>query len=1057
MPPAGRPGVSFGKGWAKAERRLCKTTHPPLCESPGVTPATRLSRGDKNPSKGAPSDRRHSFGIQISLLLLLAGTLISVVIGNRLANDAETAAATAMDRRTDLIAARVRSEANRYVDTIRNVAAAASNYDEMTATSFDRIAAPLRGMDLAGAVSLVWLVPVADGDVLSAQRFWEARGFRGTFQPIPNASEHYFVVFNAPLGASEASPSGLDSAQAETPSRAIREARRTGAVVASDTYELIRDRNLPADQRQRSFVLVAPVNVGPAGSVDATVSASGWLVMSLRGEDFMSAALQDVTQDLVDVTLSAPSSTAPSVPVAQLQSTRGGDRDLHRGFTVPFAQQVLNVDVRGSTSSLSGRAGYLPTLTTLVGLVVSMLVALLVHVLAGDRARAEQKVRDATRKIQHANQEIRDQAVLLGAVVSTLSEGVSVVDAEGRFLVHNQAARRMLLVDDTDDGPEVWQQHYGLYLPDGKTPYPTDELPLVRALAGQTVNDVELVVRSKRHNEARSLSVSASPLNAEAGRSGAVAVFRDVTEERERMARLEKLNSDLVAANRFNEGLFEAVPDATIMVNSHGSIVMANRQTSTLFGYDVEELLGMDVDLLVPREIREAHRPLRESYEHAPKVRSMGAGLDLHGQRKDGSLVPLDILLSPLVTPEGHFTIAAIRDVTERRHAEARLRAARHDAERASRAKSDFLSRMSHELRTPLAAVLGFAGVLEQESDELVERHRTMVHRIDRAGRHLLSLINDVLDISRIESGQLSLSSEPVRVSEVVANSFELTDQIHRERSLVTSVEVEPALYVLADRSRLQQIIVNLLSNAGKYNRDGGSIRVTADSDDDEVRLLVTDTGMGIDSERLSELFMPFARLGAEQTKVEGTGLGLTLSKALAEQMNGRLEVFDTGPQGTTFLLALPPARPNEPSIAAEVLSVIDLEASLRDVSAEIVYVEDNPDNVAVFTESLASFPGLNVHAAADGATGIEMVKAIGPDLVFVDLHLPDMDGRDVIDALRRDERLRDIPVVVLTADAIGSSRAEVIALGADGFLTKPFSIAELLSAVQRHLLVEST
>ncbi len=543
------------------------------------------------------------------------------------------------------------------------------------------------------------------------------------------------------------------------------------------------------------------------------------------------------------------------------------------------------------------------------------------------------------------------------------------------------------------------------------------------------------------------------------GRQVTFIALRDATERRrvadvraDYTADQEQLNRELKELSAFNELLIEFAPDATIAVDADGLIVSANPQTEVLFGYSRDELLTMSIYDLVPAA-RERYPTLRQDHLPRPVVRP-DAGMELYARSKDQSEVPVDILLRPFQSKASALVLAVIRNATDRH----RVEIARAEADRANRAKSEFLSRMSHELRTPLAAVLGFTAVLDEEHEQLTEKHHKMVQRVDRAGTHLMSLINDVLDISRVEAGQLSLSVEPVNVGNMVRGALELTEPLFVEQQLTLSARVDPTLHVSADRSRLQQVLVNLLSNAAKYNLPGGTVTVSAAHDDAAfVLILVADTGNGIDPDSAGNLFTPFSRLGAERTKVQGTGLGLALSKGLVEQMDGTLEMISTGPDGSSFGLRLPSTDTKDRGAEQTQDARRDgLLLALAEQSAEVVYVEDNPDNVQLLIEAISSCRNVRTRGAKDGTTGLELIRQSRPDIVFLDLHLPDLDGRQVLSALRADVGTRDIPVVILTADAIGSSEQEMIDLGATAYLTKPFQSTEILGILAKILLLHN-
>jgi C4-dicarboxylate-specific signal transduction histidine kinase/CheY-like chemotaxis protein len=381
----------------------------------------------------------------------------------------------------------------------------------------------------------------------------------------------------------------------------------------------------------------------------------------------------------------------------------------------------------------------------------------------------------------------------------------------------------------------------------------------------------------------------------------------------------------------------------------------------------------------------------------------------------------------------------------------AELAAARIEADAANRAKSEFLSLMSHDLRTPLNAILGFAQLLE--SDRLTAEQADHVAHILGGGRHLLALISDVLDITRIESGQLGLAAEPVAARGLVLGAVDLVRPLAQQRGVTLRVEdVDDDVAVRADAQRFSQILLNLLSNAVKYNRPNGSIIVSGKPvEGNRYRISVTDSGVGLTESQLARLFQPFERLGAEQTSVEGTGLGLALSRALAEGMGGLLGVKSARGAGSTFWLELP--RAEMPAVArpvpaqpVEVPSVPPTEGGL------VLYVEDNLSNVRLLQRILQRRPGVELVHAPTGEAGVALARARRPALVFLDLHLPDCSGEQVLRQLASDPDTSSIPKVVVTADATPGLAQRLEAEGAAKCLTKPLHITSVLHLVDQLL-----
>jgi PAS domain S-box-containing protein len=383
---------------------------------------------------------------------------------------------------------------------------------------------------------------------------------------------------------------------------------------------------------------------------------------------------------------------------------------------------------------------------------------------------------------------------------------------------------------------------------------------------------------------------------------------------------------------------------------------------------------------------------------------------------------------------------AANQELVERQE---RLSEARLEAERANRAKSEFLSRMSHELRTPLNAILGFGQLLDM--DELTEHQEEAVRQILKGGGHLLDLINEVLDIARIEVGRMQLSLEPVAVNELVGDAAGLVRPLADQRR----VRIEVALadgdpYVVADRQRLQQVLLNLLSNAVKYNREGGSVRCSTRSVGTErLRIDVSDDGMGIPKEEFERLFVPFERLGVEKTGVEGTGLGLALSKQLVDAMEGTLGVESAPGRGSTFTVELPLGAAPVSSWttgAAERSERPGPTAGIRTV----LCIDDNLSHLKVIERLVAYRPEIRLLSALSGSLGVDLARTHRPDAILLDIGLPDTSGHDVLRRLRAEPSTNGIPVIVVSANASDRAMASLLAAGARAHVTKPVDVRRL-------------
>jgi PAS domain S-box-containing protein len=536
-------------------------------------------------------------------------------------------------------------------------------------------------------------------------------------------------------------------------------------------------------------------------------------------------------------------------------------------------------------------------------------------------------------------------------------------------------------------------------------------------------------------------------------------IEREVAERTAALTREMAVRGDAEAAlgeseKRFRV-IFDAAPVGMVYTDMAGRIRQTNPAFSQLTGYGREELLQMTVDDLTHAEDR------------APDERlfaRLAAGEVRHMQRskrivhKGGEARWVRVHLRALDDVAGRPTrmVGVLEDITEHLRLQDAERA-RERAEAANRAKSEFVSRMSHELRTPLNAMLGFAQLLELDRDHPLAGHQTQwSQQIQHAGWHLLSMINDTLDLSRIESGNLKLQLEPLDVGEMLHAACSLVAQDAQRRGV--TLELLPptrALRVEGDMTRVKQILTNLLSNAIKYNVEGGLVRLTSRlRDTHTVELEVADTGLGMTAQQLSELFQPFNRLGREGSDQEGTGIGLVISQRLAQLMGGSLDVRSTDGEGSVFTVVLPRASGYSGTTD---LGEFDWPAAATYQRRRIHYIEDNATNAEVMRGIVAQRPQIQMAVSCTGLDGLAAVRRELPDLVLLDMHLPDIDGLEVLRELTIDPATADIPVLVVSADAGGTRHEAALAAGATQYLTKPVGVAQMLAALDRELELMET
>jgi two-component system sensor histidine kinase/response regulator len=528
---------------------------------------------------------------------------------------------------------------------------------------------------------------------------------------------------------------------------------------------------------------------------------------------------------------------------------------------------------------------------------------------------------------------------------------------------------------------------------------------------------------------------------------------------------LENQRAELVAPNQelkgseerlreveqFYRSVLERSPDAFLVVDVDGVIHLANEQCEKLFGYMRSELVGQKVEILVPDEVRPQHPELRALFHREPTTRAMGALRDLHGRRKDGSLVPVDIALSPVPARDGvgiHVAVS-IRDVTDRKLAEIELKEAKRKAEEATRLKSMFLANMSHEIRTPMNAIIGLSHLALKTS--LTPKQRDYISKVHNAGTSLLAIINDILDFSKIEAGKLDIETTDFRLDDVISSVTTVTGQKATDKSLELLAHVSPAIpqFLLGDPLRLGQILTNLVNNAVKFT-ERGEICVNADllqqtGEKCQLRFSVRDTGIGMTKEQAAKLFQPFMQADMSTTRKHGgTGLGLTVCRRLVELMGGQIWLDSEPGVGTTFTftvwLGVGQQKGSGRVVPDRLTSlralIVDDNVAARDI------IDDLLKEVVSETDAVASAP--------EAVAAIKQTDADAPyDIVFMDWRMPGMDGLQAARAIKADESLKHPPAIVMvTAFGRDEVREEAERLHLDGFLVKPVTRSMLVDAL---------
>ncbi len=643
---------------------------------------------------------------------------------------------------------------------------------------------------------------------------------------------------------------------------------------------------------------------------------------------------------------------------------------------------------------------------------------------------------------------LRDNEAQIRAIVENVVDGIVTIDEEGTIELFNPTAEEIFgysakeVIGENISMlmPQPYQGEHDGYMQSYHETGEAKILGLKREVWGLrkdgSVFPMELAINEFYIGERRAYT----------------GVVQDITEKKQAQWSLDRLT-------RQNELILKSVGDGIFGMNLEGEITFYNPSALKMTRFDENELVGKSLHevLSLPHEEKS---PLSQDY---PLYQVFKEGQTQSKDEevfwtKEGSALLAEYICAPIYEDEKIVgAVVTFRDILRRKRVEEALVQAKEEAERANRAKSDFLSRMSHELRTPMNSILGFAQILEMDKiDRLTTRQKPWVSQVRKAGDHLLELINEILDLARIESGKMTVTMENVDVVPLMKEVLVLIMPMSKDRKIkIVNMVSIPSLVVFGDRIRLRQVFLNLLSNAVKYNIENGIISIYyRKTSEGKIRISIEDSGIGVSKDKINDLFEPFARLDADSSEVEGTGIGLTITRRLVEQMSGDISVKSTLDKGSCFTLELPAGAAQEVERDPEDARVEFSQQSLNpNENYTLLYIEDNPDNLILIRQVLKTRPNIRLIFSRDSRTGIELALAHHPDLILMDINLPGMDGFTALKALRAYRGIRSIPVIAVSANAMQDDIDHGLEAGFDSYITKPINIARFMEVVDRLLV----
>jgi PAS domain S-box-containing protein len=731
----------------------------------------------------------------------------------------------------------------------------------------------------------------------------------------------------------------------------------------------------------------------------------------------------------------------------------------YRGVQVVGAWTWMEDQMLGIATEIDAEEAFAP-LNTLLFWYLILLGLLVISMIVGLFLRS---------RILKTRRQTLENQKRLSSLTSIIFDSVVAIDQKGIILTMNPAVEKVFGYSPKEVigknvkllMPEPYFSEHDGYLDNYLNTGKKKIINMVREVSGLHKNGsiipLELCVSESTENDKKIF----------------VGVLRDISERKASELAMELANRERnLILNSAGEGIYG--------LDIEGRTTFVNPTACKILGYTEEELLGTGQHIMVHHSYADGtHYPK----DKCPIYAAFRDGKVHHESeevfwKKDGSSFPVEYISKPIIDlGKVVGAVVTFTDITARKNAEKELQHAYNEleiriqerthelnqakelAERHNQAKSEFLSRMSHELRTPMNAILGFAQIMnESRKDPLSDSHKSRLGQILKAGNHLLELINEVLDLARVEAGKITVSLEPVNIAELATDVLNVVRPMAEKFNirLVDEITTQYNVHIFADRTRLKQVLLNLLSNGIKYNRKEGSVTLSLDKQKDgTINILVTDTGMGIPSEKLEKIFVPFDRLDAEGGEVEGTGIGMTISKKLIELMNGRIQVHSAMGKGSQFSVSLPSCDPKMIDNNYEFLSFESSSSETSKQKLTVLYIEDNKTNVLLVQDILSDFPEVNILTAPQATMGLDLAYAHQPDLILLDINLPGMDGFEALKRLQNMVETHDTPVIALSANAMQKDIDRAKEAGFKDYITKPIDMAKFKNKIDEYLLAK--